>query len=108
MDRPPHHIRNHATPAGMNRCDDRSIMLLCCRGAGRGRATSAKALHRALINPRGRWCGSSLRRSGSRASCPLRPRRLPRPRPVKAEVNERVYRLFGLTREEIALVEEAT
>ena len=26
---------------------------------------------------------------------------------LEAEVNERVYRLFGLTREEIALVEEA-
>ena len=26
---------------------------------------------------------------------------------LEAEVNERVYRLFGLTREEIALIEEA-
>ena len=33
-------------------CEDRSIMLLCCRGAGKSRATSAKALHRALIIPR--------------------------------------------------------
>jgi hypothetical protein len=26
---------------------------------------------------------------------------------LEAEVNERVYRLFGLTREEISLIEEA-
>ncbi len=33
-------------------CEDRQIMLLCCRGAGKSRATSAKALHRALFFPK--------------------------------------------------------
>jgi len=32
-------------------CDDQSIMLLCSRGAGKSRVTSAKALHRALFFP---------------------------------------------------------
>src|SRR5262245_14207629 len=32
-------------------CEDRSVMLLCCRGAGKSRATSAKALHTALFRP---------------------------------------------------------
>lgn len=33
-------------------CDEQSIMLLCSRGAGKSRVTSAKALHRALFFPR--------------------------------------------------------
>lgn len=32
-------------------CEDQSIMLLCSRGAGKSRVTSAKALHRALFFP---------------------------------------------------------
>ncbi|MGL4553966.1 MAG: terminase large subunit domain-containing protein [Gemmataceae bacterium] len=32
-------------------CEDRHIALCCCRGAGKSRATSAKALHRALFRP---------------------------------------------------------
>src|SRR3954454_23967631 len=32
-------------------CEDRSVMLFCCRGAGKSRATSAKALHTALFRP---------------------------------------------------------
>jgi hypothetical protein len=33
-------------------CESQRIMLLCCRGAGKSRSTSAKALHRALFRPR--------------------------------------------------------
>src|SRR5262245_19517142 len=33
-------------------CDDPSIQMLCCRGAGKSRSTSAKALHKALFSPK--------------------------------------------------------